>query len=184
MNSALCGVVYCGDDDEYEYERTSRQALWQWRRFHSRFWAERYRRKIELKLDADGKPIYDEDAWGMSIETQKEIDEWKYPTPEDIIEVVAFLCLRQIDYKNQYYADKFPWRAVNNWGDDTGRYRECRYKYEYKEERHWCWLRIPMNEMLTMNGVQFDGKTFTVGAKKYDLVTVMQRVSVECAEFL
>lgn len=41
-----------------------------------------------------------------------------------------------------------------------------------------------MNEMLTMNGVQFDGKKFTVGAKTYDLVEVMKKVSVECAEFL
>lgn len=184
MNNALCGVVYCGDDDEYEYERTSRQALWQWRRFHSRFWAERYRRKIELKLDADGKPIYDEDAWGMSIETQKEIDAWQYPTPEEIIDVVAFLVLKNIPFEQQYYADKFPWRAVNNWGEGTGRYRECRCRYEYKEERHWCWLRIPMNEMLTMNGIQFDGQTFTVGASKYELIDVMKKVSVECAEWL
>ena len=181
----LSGKVMCSDDDDDIVDRCfERGRLWRWREFDGRFWAERYRRKIELKLDADGKPIYDEDAWGMSIETQKEIDAWKYPTPIEIIEVVAFLCLRNIPYEQQHYADRFPWRAVCNWGDDTGRYRECRSKYEYKEERHWCWLRIPMPEMLSMNGIQFDGKTFTVGAMKYELIDVMKRISVECAEFL
>jgi hypothetical protein len=41
-----------------------------------------------------------------------------------------------------------------------------------------------MPEMLSMNGIQFDGKTFTVGAMKYELIDVMKRVSVEFAEFL
>ena len=61
----------CSDDDDDVVDRCfERRRLWRWREFDGRFWADRYRRKIELKLDADGKPIYDEDAWGMSIETQ------------------------------------------------------------------------------------------------------------------
>lgn len=161
-----------------------RDYFWSWREFHQRFWLNRYRSQIELKLDENGKPIFDEDSWGTPIETQKEIDSWQYPTPKEIIDVVAFLCLRKIPYEQQHYADKFPFRAVFNWGEGTGRYRECRNKYEYKEDRHWCWLRIPMPEMLAMNGIQFDGMTFTVGAMKYELLDVMKRVSVECAEFL
>lgn len=182
----LSGVCRVPDNPNWERE--------QWE--HD-FWEWRYRRQIELKLNPDGTPKFESEYWGMNKEEreeyerkkeaerqrelaiQKEIDEWKPPTPQDIIDVSAFLFIRKIPFDRQHYADKFPWKYVCV---EPG--SNLRKKYEYREDRNWCWLRIPMNLYMQMHGIEFDGLTYKVGGKSYTLPDVIAKISTQVEDIV
>lgn len=164
---------------------------WERQLIEDDFYEFRYRRQIELKLNEDGTPNFESKYWGYTKEEwaviekereaerqrqlaiQKEIENWKPPTPIDIIEVSAFLFIRNIPFERQHYADKFTWDYVTSAPGNS-----LRSKYEYCEDKNWCWLRIPMRLFMEMHGISFDGVNYTAGGRTYPLVDMMATVKI------
>ena len=117
----LSGVVYHEpyEEDIQYFEGEN------FKEFDKDFWAWRYMTHQEVKLDKDGKIIFDEKYWPKRIadlreierierEKEEEVKNWKVPTVADIIMSSVNQFINGVAFENQLFTYKFTQQYVNS----------------------------------------------------------------------
>ena len=171
----LSGVVYHEPyEDEIEYVEAEN-----FREFDKDFWTWRYMTHQEVKLDKDGKIIFDKKYWPERVadlreierierEKEEEVKNWKVPTIADIIMSSVNQFINGVAFENQLFTYKFTQQYVNASGMNYHQY-DIVEGYHIKEDNYFIWLRFPMKEYMEWNKITFDGEYYTFNGKSVSL---------------
>lgn len=118
----LSGVVYHEPyEEDIQYFESEN-----FKEFDKDFWVWRYMTHQEVKLDKDGKIIFDEKYWPKRIadlreieriereKEEEEVKNWKVPTVADIIMSSVNQFINGVAFENQLFTYKFTQQYVNS----------------------------------------------------------------------
>lgn len=178
----LCGVV-CVDDD-IDIDRVRYTGGDDFDQFDFDFWHNKFFKREEVYLKADGTIDYDKSNWPKRIadirerearelrrvqQVKEDIKNWTVPTVADIIMSSVNQFLAGVKFRDQYFTYKFPQEYVLNSGKA---YRS----YIHKEDKDFVWLKFPMKEYMDWNKIGFDDSYYTFNGKSVLLKDLMKKV--------
>lgn len=174
-STPLSGVVWSEPDED----RIDYLGLEDFRSFHQFFGDYRYRARIELKLDKDGKPDYKASNWPERISDYRErvrkeeelkasVDNWTIPTIADIIMSSVNQFIKGIKFEDQFFIYKFTKQYANASGISYYKYIVDPEPFA-DENRYFVTLKFPMKDYMDWNKISFDGTNYTFNNKSVSL---------------
>lgn len=176
-HAPLCGVVCVG---EPKYEYTGKD---DWDEFDYNFWHDKFFKREEVYLKADGTIDYDKSSWPKRIadireaeaieaERRRVIDEeiaaWKIPTVADIIMSSVKQFKDKVKFRDQYFTYKFTKKYLEEAGMQYS-------SYYHKGDRDFSWLKFPMEDYMKWNKIDFDGSKYMFNGKSVLLKELLKK---------
>ena len=178
----LCGVV-CLDSD-IDIDRIRYTGGDDFDQFDFDFWHNKFFKREEVYLKADGTIDYDKSDWPKRIadireaeaieaERRRLIDEeiaaWKIPTVADIIMSSVKQFKDKVKFRDQYFTYKFTKKYLEEAGMAYS-------SYYHKGDKDFSWLKFPMEDYMKWNKIDFDGSKYTFNGKSVLLKELLKKV--------
>ena len=175
-STPLSGVVYHEpDEDEVNYIDVEN-----FREFDRDFWSWRYARKIDVKIDRDGKIDYLASGWPRPISEIRELEEFvkqrkeaaEHWTPQITVSDIIMSSVNQfiagIKFKDQWFVAEFSRKYIQDSGMHV-------WQYATKYDDYFITLRFPMDQYMEWNKIGFDGNNYIFNGKTVSLKKLMDK---------